>query len=89
MPVGTRHGLERGQAAGAAAGCRGDAPATARSPHAPVPVQGLCGLAGLQGSPGVTGLYPSANKQFIALKELSLLALRSAVTQTLLLAGGI
>ena len=89
MPAGTLHSLERGRAAGAAAGRWGDAPGTARAPRAPVPAQGLCGLAGLRGSPCVTGLYPSANKQFIALKELSLLALRSAVTQTLLLAGGI
>lgn len=60
-----------------------------QGPHAPTPGWGLCGLAGRRGSPCVTGLHPSANKQFIARKELSLLALRSAVTQTLLLAGGI
>lgn len=60
-----------------------------QGPHAPTPGRGLCGLPGQRGSPCVTGLHPSANKQFIAWKELSLLALRSAVTQTLLLAGGI
>lgn len=41
------------------------------------------------GSPCVAVLHPSANKQFIMLEELSLLALRSAVRRTLLLAGGI
>lgn len=43
----------------------------------------------LWGPPCVTGLYTSANKQLIALKELSLLALRLAVLQTLSLARGI
>lgn len=41
------------------------------------------------GLPCVAVLHPSANKQFIMLEELSLLALRSAVRWTLLLAGGI
>lgn len=63
-----------------AVGCQGDAPAAARTPSAP---------GALWGSPCVAGLYPSTNKQFIALEELSWLALGLAVTQTLFLVGSV